>query len=230
MVLIVLMSFCLDNIEISPEIKVSQPRKKRCLNISARDFAAILGQDPYTDAWKLLEQKVEGKHKFFGNEHTKRGNALEPEAIMVYECVTKNVVNSKLQTTSHPKYPFIRGRPDGISQNNSCLVEIKCPKRKRQYQVKPVDISRQYWMQIQVYLEMYDLEIAHYVEYHKEGNNPNTANLNYCVVLRDRAWWNNSIPKIQNFYDEVYYFTDLGSLDTHPVRQIINNWEDASFR
>ena len=53
------MSLSLENIEISPEIKVSQPRKKRCLNISARDFAAILGQDPYTDAWKLLEQKVE---------------------------------------------------------------------------------------------------------------------------------------------------------------------------
>ena len=222
------MSTAMSQIEFSSEIKVSEPTKKYP-NISARDFAAILGKDYYDDAWKLLEKKVEGKHKFFGNEHTKRGIELEPEAIKVYEFITKNVVNSDLQTTSHKEYPFIRGRPDGIT-HNKCLVEIKCPKKKRTHQIKPEDISPQYWMQMQVYMEMYDLEVGHYVEYYKEDKNPDTADLNYCAVVRDRTWWKNSIPKIHRFYDEIKYFTDLGSLDTHPVREMMKKWEKISFQ
>ena len=43
-------------------------------------------------------------------------------------------------------------------------------------------------------------------------------------IFDNRFYWDASLPKIKSFYEEMKKYCDLGSLDTHPVRIIENEW------
>jgi len=196
-------------------VVVTQPKKKYP-SITARDWATILGENKYETPWTLLEKKVENKHPFFGNTATQHGQKYEKEAIETYEFFTNTKVDSEFKNLKHKDYEFLTGRPDGLSDSQA-VVEIKCPQKRRQ-NLKLEDIPRQYWAQCQVYMEMMNREVAHYVEYYC-NEETGEHNLQYVAIVRDRQWFKNSIPIIQKFHDEIKKYCDLGnSLDTHPIR------------
>ena len=227
---------------------------KKIPNINARDFATILNVNPYQTPFQLLEQKIENKYPFFGNKFTEHGNRYEHQALKTYEIQSGNSVDKDQKNIKHPEYSWITGRLDGITEitNNkkrkrsstpstsskkqktskNCVVEIKCPLKKDRTEPLTLDnIPIYYWTQCQVYMNMIDCDIAHYVEYYIEPDaDENQGKLYYIDVPIDKQWWENSIPKIKLFHDEVKKYKECGNLDSHPVRIEEKKWEELFLR
>ena len=218
---------------------------KKIPNINARDFSIILNINPYQTPYQLLEAKVENKHQFFGNKFTDHGNRYESLGLKIYEKESGNKVDSKQFNSKHPKYEWITGRFDGVTEidiNTSktkkrkkiddesqyCIVEVKCPlKNNRSEPLTLENIPKYYWAQCQVYMNMLDCEVSHYVEYYiKPNGKEDSGILYYLTIYRDNDWWTESLPKIKIFYEEVKKYCILGSLDTHPVRIAEKLWQE----
>jgi putative phage-type endonuclease len=197
-------------------------------NITARDVASILGVNKFESAWQLLENKIEKKYPFFGNKFTEHGKKYEPVAIKLYEKMLENTVDSNQKNLKHPVYPWLTGRMDGVTSNN-CIVEIKCPWNRKPANGKIESIPIEYWIQCQVYMNLINAEIAHYVEYHVKPDAPLDGSeglLCYLPVARDREWWNSALPKICNFYDELSFWYEKESLDEHSIRKAEIEWSE----
>jgi len=195
-------------------------------NISVTNIPTILKQNPYETQWELLESKVEKKHPFFGNVFTEHGCKYEDTALMLYSKLTNNEYKSQINF-KHKDYTWISGRVDAITTNN-CLVEIKCPYRKKfKDLLTEDDVPKHYWIQCQVYMEMCNIEICHYVEFFIEPNSPtdgSVGQISYVPICRNRKWWSENIEKIVKFYEEMNYWIEKKSLDTHPIRVTENEW------
>ena len=210
--------------QIDTDMVIVAVQQKKYPNISSRDFATILGENPYETPWTLLEKKVENKHRFTGNSFTQHGIKYEKEAIETYEYYSTTKVNSDLKNMKHKDYEFITGRPDGIS-DSECIIEIKCPNKKKD-KLTPEEIPRQYFYQCQVYMEMMNREICHYVEYYA-NEKTQARDFQYCSIIRDRQWFKTIMPIIQKFHEEIKKYCDLGNcLDTHPIRLCQTAWEN----
>ena len=189
--------------------------------ITARDFPSILGVSPYTSPFQCLVEKVEKNKTFFGNRMTEHGVKYEKTALQKYSELTENVVNSKQSVRTHPIYPWITGKIDGLTQNN-CIVEVKCPWSAKTETLVTAPLI--YWIQCQVYMNLVDAEVCHYVEYHVSHTDENINTLSYIAINRDRDWWTTSIPKIVRFKTEVDNYL-LHGLATHPIRIAENQWQ-----
>jgi putative phage-type endonuclease len=224
---------------------------KKIPNINARDFSTILNINPYQTPFQLLESKIENKYPFFGNKFTEHGNMYEKHAINVYSKQTGNIVNTDQKNVKHSNYEWITGRYDGIitlnndsesvneeeepkrkrrkiDRKNYCIVEVKCPlKNDREEPLHIDNIPKYYWAQCQVYMNILDCDSTHYVEYYidPESSDKNSGKLYYVDIKRDRQWWEESLPRIEKFYEEMKIYHQKGSLDTHPVRIVEKEWE-----
>ena len=210
-------------------------------NITARDFASILNVNPYETPYECLKSKIEKKN-FYGNKFTDHGNKYEKIAIEMYEKQTGNKVDSEQYNSKHRKYEWITGRVDGITvlnkqgpnekkrklnTNIDCIIEIKCPMRNREEPLTVENIPIYYWMQCQVYMNIFNYDITHYVEFHIEPDSHiESGELYYIEIIRDNKWWNKVIPRIKLFYEEVIKYYELGSLETHPIRLKEKEWEN----
>jgi putative phage-type endonuclease len=228
-------------------------KNKKIPNINARDFATILNINPYQNVYQLLEDKIEKKYPFFGNKFTEHGLKYEKSAIKVYEKITGNKVDINQSNIKHPEYEWITGRVDGIVNYKSnknipnskkrkrdiyesdydnvknLVVEIKCPlKDDRSIPLTEENVPKYYWSQCQVYMNMLDYDISHYVEYYidPECNDDLSGSLHYITIKRDINWWNESLQKIILFREELEKYHNLGSLETHPVRIEENKWKN----
>jgi putative phage-type endonuclease len=218
---------------------------KKIPNINARDFATILNINPYQTPFQLLEQKIENKYPFFGNKFTDHGNKYESLALKIYEIQSGNTVDKNQKNIKHPDYPWITGRLDGIAEifglsekaskkrkKQTCVVEIKCPLKKDRTESLTLDnIPKYYWAQCQVYMNMIGSDIAHYVEYYIDpGADEITGKLYYIDVPIDTKWWENSLPIIKLFHEEIKKYKDEGSLNSHPVRIEEKKWEQIFLK
>lgn len=201
---------------------------KRIPNITARDIPTIIGENPYETPWELMEKKVEKKHPFFGNKFTEHGVKYEDAALMLYNKETGNYLKEGIKNMKHSEYKWVTGRPDAVTQNN-CLVEIKCPYKKESRIIESEDdVPRHYWGQCQVYMEMMDIEVCHYVECFispgsaKDGSE---GEISYIAICRNRDWWDSVLPKVIEFNDEMREYITKGDLETHPVRVSNNEWD-----
>jgi len=118
------------------------------------------------------------------------------------------------------------------NNSSSCIIEVKCPlKKDRQEPLTKDNIPVYYWAQCQVYMNLLDCEFTHYIEFYIEPNsNIENGKLYTLTVNRDRKWWNNSLPTIILFYNEVKKYHALGNLDTHPVRLSENSWKKETLK
>jgi putative phage-type endonuclease len=127
---------------------------------------------------------------------------------------------------------IIKNNDEGISnyeiENNKCIIEIKCPfKKDRIEELTLNNIPKYYWTQCQVYMNMLDCENSHYIEYYiePETKDEESGKLYYINIERDRKWWEESLPKIMLFHEEVKKYSEQGSLETHPVRLAEKEWQ-----
>ena len=210
---------------VDTELVVVSQTHKKYPSITARDFATILGENPFESPWTLLEKKIEDKHRFTGNSFTRHGIKYEHEAIKNYEYYSNTKVNSALKNIKHKDYEFITGRPDGIS-DSECIVEIKCPNKKRN-KLTPEVIPKQYYYQCQVYMEIMNKEICHYVEYYI-NEKTEEKDFQWCSIIRDHTWFKQTIPIIKKFHDEIKKYIDEGNtLENHCIRLVQKQWENG---
>ena len=198
------------------------------VNITARDISSILGMNPFEDAWTILETKVERKHHFVGNKFTEHGRKYEKAAIIQYEEITRNIVDSEQQNQNHSQIPWITGRVDGVTQNG-CIIEVKCPWRRRKETLTPENVPLHYWVQCQAYMNILDVEVTHYIEYYVKSGSPTDGSvgfISYIPINRDRDWWDKIIPNLMQFYEEMNKWLDKGSLTEHPIRTTQLDWQE----
>ncbi len=86
------------------------------------------------------------------------GQKYEPVTIALYEHINRTKVNA-FGCIAHPDYPFIGASPDGITDNGR-MIEIKNVVSREITGIPKMD----YWIQMQVQLEVCDLEDCDFVE------------------------------------------------------------------
>ena len=116
--------------------------------LTASDAASAIGVNKYETPHQLLLRKCGKGPKFQGNEATRHGEKYEDEARIIYEQRHNEVVH-ELGLCPHPKYTFLGGSPDGVSETGK-LVEIKCPMMR---EIKP-EVPEHYMFQLQLCMEI----------------------------------------------------------------------------
>lgn len=146
------------------EINKSQPEqrsedwyKMRNEKITASDWAAALGKNPYSYRKGLLRAKCGETKKFYGG-HMQHGVKYEPVANMIYE-YRNNVEIIEFGLLPHPEIDFLGASPDGITKDG-IMVEIKCPPKREITGEPPL----YYWIQVQGQLEICELDRCDFLE------------------------------------------------------------------
>jgi putative phage-type endonuclease len=199
------------------------------INLYATDIASVLGLNPFETSWMLLEKKIEDKHKFSGNKFTEHGNKYENSALIKYQNESNIKVVKDNKTLKHKVYNWLTGIVDGITENNK-IIEIKCPYRKKRNINSIDDIPKHYWVQCQVYMNLLDIDNTDYVEYYIKPGSPTDGkygSISTFNIQKDNIWWENNLPKIIKFHEELTKWKNIGSLDQHPVRVREKEWEHS---
>ena len=134
---------------------------------------------------------------------TLHGKTMEPLALQWYYDQTGNIVDES-PFCIHPKYDWIGATPDGlvkspkftggatvVETSEPLLIEVKCPFLAGLIDYIPIH----YMAQIQMQLEVYDINMAHFWVYdHKSGR----ASL--WLVYRSRLFWSWMFRKLSFFW------------------------------
>lgn len=172
--------------------------------LTASDAATAIGDNPYEKPNDLILKKC-GYNKFTGNEFTAHGNKYEDEARDIY-CERYNEVSHEIGLHPHPKYNWLGGSPDGITESGK-LIEIKCPLKR---QIKP-EVPIYYMPQLQLLMEILDLEEAVFIQYKPpELTWPQPEEFVLVEVKRDRQWFQDKLPIMENLWKRVLYHREHG--------------------
>jgi putative phage-type endonuclease len=131
--------------------------------IGASEAGTIMGENPWSSADYLLKEKLGLVAEFTGNEATREGQRLEPEARGKLERHHKTRLRATI--VQDGELPFIAASLDGITHDNSMVYEIKCGQkgyeRTRQTK-KPPDYNR---AQLQHILMVTEMDFMHFAAY-----------------------------------------------------------------
>ena len=128
--------------------------------LTASDCATAIGLNHYETPFDLLLKKCGKGPVFTGNEATRHGEKYEDEARILYEQRHNEVVH-EIGLCPHPKYTWLGGSPDGVSESGK-LVEIKCPMSR---EIGNGEVPVHYMPQLQMCMEILDLEEADFIQY-----------------------------------------------------------------
>jgi putative phage-type endonuclease len=107
----------------------------------------------------ILEKAYYGKYsKYVKNIYTTYGELYEPLANMVY-CFRTGRTTYDYGLIKHSEYSFIGASTDGVT-DDLINIEIKCPTSR----VVDGHISKLYYEQMQLQMEVLDLDITHFFE------------------------------------------------------------------
>ena len=142
-----------------PQVKqgTSYWLQKRHDIISASIGGVVLGLKGPSAYHNLLQNKVSRDSSFYGSFATHWGNRYETAVDQVYEYIHNKKVY-ELGLVIHPKYDFIGASTDGITED-LINIEIKSPVSRN------LDhLPSEYWVQMQLQMEVLDLYLSHFVE------------------------------------------------------------------
>jgi hypothetical protein len=125
----------------------------------------------------------------------------------------------------HNTYKWLGASPDGVLLNGK-LLEIKCPYRRT---IRQGLIPHAYWIQVQMQLEVCDVDEAYFfqckfdngsipfssITHSATGSLPNKSYwglraYTLDVIKRDRKWFAESIPKMEQFWNNVLHYRIVG--------------------
>lgn len=96
--------------------------------LTASQFAAALGLNPYTSRAKLYRQMRGLEPRFAGNAATEHGNVTEPVALAAYEAQMGLLVDGRQKWFEKRHYgTHIDGLTRVPGEREGILVEVKCP-------------------------------------------------------------------------------------------------------
>lgn len=163
-------------------------RKK---GIGASDAPIILGCSIWKTPYQLWLEKLGFASCFETNDAIERGKNLEESARHVFTSMTgvhvfPSVIESK-------DYPWMFASLDGISLNDSCMVEIKCPGKKDHEIAMSGSVPEKYYPQLQHQLAVSGLEEMYYFSF--DG-----IKGKILTVKRSEEYINDMIEKEREFY------------------------------
>jgi putative phage-type endonuclease len=133
--------------------------------IGASDAPIILGISPWKTPYQLWEEKVFGK-VYEQTSSMARGKALEPLARETFEKMTGIPVMPKVVVHKQRKWQM--ASLDGITFDNTTIVEIKCPSAEIHGMAKEGKIPDHYMAQIQHQLAVTEAQKAFYFSFDGE--------------------------------------------------------------
>lgn len=155
--------------------------------LSASDFGAALGINPYCSRQKLwrLKTGLEDQHE---NAHMRRGTEHEADAIFCYEVATGLLVD-EAGLVLHPTEPWLGCSSDGTVGSDG-LVECKCPTKFRD------EPPAYHLAQMQGQMECTNREWVDYVQWVEDE-------IRVTRIMRDRGWWEGALPGLAEFWGHV---------------------------
>ena len=106
-----------------------------------------------------MKTKILQNDEFKGNVYTDWGIQFEPIATLIYEQRNKNRI-IEFGLIEHPSINILAASPDGITQYDAIMIEIKAPYKRVLSGLVPLN----YWMQMQLQMETCNLDRCHFVE------------------------------------------------------------------
>ena len=132
---------------------------------------ARIGRFTGSNAYKLLgsfgasEYAKAIEQSFKGNFYTKRGATLEPQAIELYERITKTKV-STCGFVTNSKYPTALYSPDALT--DTLVIEVKCFNEQGHSDIAKGDIPLKVLAQIYFGMLITERKAAHLVIYNPD--------------------------------------------------------------
>lgn len=159
----------------------------RAERLTASDFGAALGLNPYCSRQKLWRIKL-GMETVERNHHIARGEENEARALWQYQ-VEAGLLADEVGLVLHPAEQWLGASPDATVGSDG-LVEIKCPVGFRE--APPA----YHLAQVQGQLEITGRDWCDYVQW-VDGD------IRVTRVHRDAQWWEWALPKLREFWDYV---------------------------
>lgn len=131
--------------------------------LGASDAPIIMGVSPWRTPYQLWEDKLGLCPDQEDNYAMKRGRELEPVAREAYSVYTGNIVEPK--QVFHKDIPYMMANMDGINEDHSAAVEIKCPGEKDHLLAKDGIVPEKYRPQLQHQLAVIGINELHYFSY-----------------------------------------------------------------
>jgi putative phage-type endonuclease len=152
-------------------IKVDQGSKEwlswRKTVITATDCSCILGNNPWTTAYKCWQRKLGHIEEQASNAAMERGKALEPEARAQF--IERYGIDMIPVVVESSEFDFLGASLDGISESGDAILEIKCGGSKLHQMAVRGEIPQYYLDQIQHQLFVTKASVGFYYSY--DGKN-----------------------------------------------------------
>ena len=127
--------------------------------ICESELKKIYKKAAFKTEYELLKTKILKNDEFKGNVYTDWGILFEPIATLLYEHRNENRI-IEFGLIEHPTINILAASPDGITQKNAIMIEIKAPYKRKLSGLVPLN----YWMQMQLQMETCNLDVCHFVE------------------------------------------------------------------
>lgn len=166
----------------------------------------------------LIRTKVLREDNFKGNKYTKHGQIFEEVANLIYQKKNNNFV-IEFGLVQHPTIKFLGASPDGITKNG-IMIEIKSPYSRKVNGIVPSN----YWVQMQLQLEVCNLEVCHFVEIEAsfyESENDYYDDSNFNEIDNEKGFvikcFNNDSEEFKYIYPDINIFDN---------QELLNIWKE----
>jgi putative phage-type endonuclease len=190
----------------------------RKTKITATDAAVILGVSPWKTRAQLYNEKLSEETTTFANDRMQRGLALEPIARSLFTIQTGIFVEPAVLVKD-----WAMASLDGISEDGTQIVEIKCPGDKDHALSVIGKVPDHYYPQLQHQMYVCDLQEAYYFSF--DG-----VDGVWLKVNRDEDYITKMIEEEQKFYQCLVNKTPPQSSETEYVERDDKEWEQFASR
>lgn len=187
--------------------------------LGASDAPIIMGVSPWRTPYDLWLDKLNLAEDRADTFSMKRGRDLEPEARAAYTIHTGTYVEPKM--VIHKKIPYMMANFDGVSEDETITVEIKCPGKDDHDLAKSGVIPEKYYPQLQHQLEVIGHNRLHYFSY-RDGD------VALIEVERDNHYITDLLQKEKEFWDYVKTTTAPPLDDRDYVEHLEDEWVTLS--
>lgn len=137
-------------------------------HIGASDAPVIMQVSPFKTPLQLYEDKLDLVPKQQMNAAMQRGHDLEPEALKAFEAETGILMMPRIVVSK--KIPYMMASVDGMSLDDSAIVEIKCPGAADHITALAGMVPEHYYPQLQHQMFVCDLDEAYYFSYRPDSH------------------------------------------------------------
>lgn len=159
--------------------------------ITATDASIILGNNPWDTPYTCWQRKLGLIEEKKSNEAMERGKRLEPEARAKF--IEEHGIDMTPMVVESSEFEFLGASLDGISTDNTVLLEIKCGGFKLHSMASMGEIPQYYKDQMQHQLLVTGASMCYYYSYDgSEG---------HCIeVYPDEAYRAKFMPLARSFW------------------------------